>query len=214
MLRKLIAITLFALLVFTQAGCILERSTMTLYLEADGSVTWRVLRDVIRSDHDDPAARLAEEGDHIEKLEGGGDFAEILDGLGATTTSTTILRARRPFTVLVEGRFESIQQLTEGLLLDNEGDVEFDVTDEGPLRTITFVMQLERKDCGDDDACHPWSYSGDAVEVVAAQGRFVETTGYELSRDGVIATPIPYTDDELDALDGRVVLQVVWDLEA
>ena len=53
------------------AGCLLKRTTHTLYLETDGTVTWTVLEADVRSSEDKASARREEEKDFLDRVASG-----------------------------------------------------------------------------------------------------------------------------------------------
>ncbi len=210
MFKKILAL-LVALLITPLSGCILEDTRHTLFIAPDGSVTWRVLRDIIRSDEDHPLDRLAEEEELLEKLAAGEEgWVETLLDYGALGASAALVRAERPYTVLVRARFGSIEQLCGAFLdeADASGEVRFE--EEGSLRTLHLLLIPAEAvhESGEEESDEEESTTDD-LRLVLTQGRFIEAQGFRLSSDGTIATPLaPPADAQ------QLEYALVWDLEA
>jgi hypothetical protein len=213
--KQLITV-LMSLCLFCLSGCLLEDTRHTLYIQPDGSVTWRVIRDLVRSDHDGLGKRADEEADFLATVDGGEEgWSEMLQGWGAQEATVELLRVERPYTVVVRAHFARIEDMVAGMLAEIEEELVFDYQEQGSLRTLRIVLppgeeQLspEQPDPSRADDQDP-DGSGD-FRLVLTQGRFVRAVGFELSPDGVVAEP--YEHEERPGEPGEFLL--VWDLEA
>lgn len=207
--RRLYALLLI-LSLLCLPGCLLEDTRHTLFLAPDGSVTWRAVRDVIRSDHDDLDDRADEEASFLESFDAGEEgWSELLGELGAQETSVELLRAERPYTVLVRARFAHVQDLLAGLMADAKEDVLVLYEEDGSLRTLHIELPPGEEELGPEEAKgDEQSRAGDDFRLVLIEGRFIEADGFELSPDGVIAVP-----RERDEAEPQLY-RLVWDVDA
>ena len=208
-MRREILVPLAILLALPLSGCILEDTRHTLFIAPDGSVTWRVMRDLIRSDKDDPAERLDEEQGVLGEIDTGEEgWGETLAELGAAHTSVELLRAERPYTVLVQARFAGLELLGQRLLEEVEQPGEFEYREDGSLRELTFTLHPQPGDEreGDERAAEE---PQDELGLVLTQGRFIDAQGFRLSVDDVVATPLTPPADAPEILR----YSLLWDLE-
>ncbi len=207
MFRKTVTL-LLGLTLFCLTGCLLEEDSHTLYLAPDGSVTWRVLRDVIRSDEDDPWDREGEEAEFLATLDSDEEgWSELLDGYGSESTRVRLIRRERPYTVMVEAQFADVGDLVSAMLAESDEDWEVSYEEEGSLRILRVQIEPEEPS-GADEEDDGESDSG--LRLVLTQGRFIEAHGFRLSKDGVIAVPLSFESSS----DEPLLLHLVWDVEA
>ncbi len=207
-----------SLMVATLSGCVLDRTTHTLFIEEDGSITWRVLQDYVRSDEENPAKRDKEEEDYLVDVETREDtWTTKLDAFGPTEMDSWLIRDRRPYTLWVEARFEDPDALAH-MLLDAqwmEGDAS--VKQDGERYTMDIQMTLEPKDYQTylDLNTEEFAAFGSEHRVVLARGRFVEATGFDLSDDRTVAVVRKLDAEEMEAMEGTTVAySLSWDLSA
>ena len=198
----------FALSLLCLSGCLLEDTTHTLYIEPDGRVTWRVLRDLVRSDHDDLDDRYDEESKFLAAVDGGEGYSELFAGYGAEQTRVQLLRAERPYTVMVSARFAHVRDLVTAMQAEDDSDSLVSWEQDGSLRSLRVVMDPE--DLDDEPEQVEGPQVSDDFRLVLTEGRFVEAEGFELAEDGAVA--IPWEHDE----QGRevAVYALVWDVDA
>jgi hypothetical protein len=204
---------LMALLMLFLPGCLLEETHHTLYLDPVGGVTWRVIRDLVRSDRDRLGERADEEAGFLQAVDGGEEsWSESLLALGARDVSTDLLRAERPYTLIVRARFDHIEGLLARLLEETDEPLELAYEEDGSLRTLRLVLppddELEAPEDKRDEPEGPRDPG--AFRIVLTQGRFIEAEGFRLSPDGAYAEPLEH--DEQGREPTRLLL--VWDVEA
>ena len=99
-------------------GCLQKDMTQTIYI-SPGSATWSVIEKDVRSDEEALAGRISEEHDYILAATAGQHpVARAFRRLGAHAVTTTWLRRNRPYTVLTEARFSSLEQIFRAVLRD------------------------------------------------------------------------------------------------
>ncbi len=205
MFNKLIALFCCLPLLFC-SGCLLEDTDHTLFLEPDGSVTWRVIRDLVRSDEDSLRKRYDEEADFLASVDGGEEsWSQSFGELGAEETRVRLIRVERPYTVMVEARFASMRDLWTEILAETDGGGEVRFEADGDLRELAMRINLEpdgEKAEADDDG------SLDHLRLVLTEGRFVDSQGFELSGDATVAVPLVPEDSS-----APVHYVLVWDVE-
>ncbi len=204
-----ITTALLGLCLLVLSGCLLEDTRHTLYVGPDNSVTWRVVRDLIRSDRDDVDERYDEEAEFLASLDSGVEgWTELLTDFGAREVDAELLRAERPYTVVVRARFGHVEELVAGLLAESEDDVRVSFVEQGSLRTLRITPPPSEDEPADEDTPDPDAAARPVSEVrlVLTEGRFIDAIGFALSQDGAVAVPLEGQDD--------TELLLVWDLEA
>lgn len=193
-------------------GCLVDETTHGLFLEPDGSVTWTVRQQDIRSDSEE--RRAAEEESFLAEVRAERHaVARAFDLLGARRVETRILRATRPYTVVTRARFARIDRVLQNLLdgLCVRADVE--------LHREGHEMRL-RVDYSPDptDDC-----DSDQEEILAAlveepehfrfvlnEGRFIEAEGFEIADDGLVAEGLSPSEEEVENHLGTLSYSLTW----
>jgi len=176
------------LLVGATLGCLTGKTTSTIYIEGDDSVSWQILETDIRSTAKETAAREREERDFLRKARRGeNDAATVFDDLAPDDVDTVIVRDELPYAVATTARFRSAERLAQQMLdlleipavarLDSDGDVtrlsvDIVVPDDGSTPESSSDEEEIASDLGLD------------VEIVVVDGRFVETRGFVPTGDG------------------------------
>lgn len=215
MIRRLAAIGLVIALM--PLGCMLDESTHVIFLESDGSVTWRVVQDLIRSDRDEVRARLAEEDEFLAEAPTSEDSQiETFEELGAEHVDSWFVRHSRPYTRIVEARFDGLDTATQAMIDSGESDAEVEVVHEDGLvqYTLRFPAPVGEAEESAEDDLEAWQWASRHVRLALAEGRFVDGRGFDISEDGAVAVPRPLTDGEIAENDGTLVYQLVWDPRA
>jgi hypothetical protein len=217
-IKLIVAATLLAFVLLPLAGCKDDETRHLIYIEPDGSVTWRTIEDLVRSDEDDPRKRLAEEEKWVDKtLDHEEGWSAIMQGLGAREIQQWFLRDTRPYTVVTEATFDDMRDVVERADVYCEADENQTTLErDGDRWTLTTTVETtdETWKYIADAAGHVWILTMLESRIVASQGRFIEAEGFELSNDGVIATPLPLTDDEIAEQPKQVVYSLTWDTTA
>jgi hypothetical protein len=117
MKRITLALTLTIAAALLAAACLEKDTTSTIYLRQDGSFDWVIIEQNVRSDERDDSARLAEESSYVDAVSRGGtDTVSGLLALGAEDVRVRWLRNRRPYAVMVDGRFDNLAGVFDRML--------------------------------------------------------------------------------------------------
>lgn len=208
---------LLAVALLPLAGCKEDESQHLIFIEPDGTVTWRVIEDLVRSTEDDPVKRIEEEDEALDELEAGeGGYLTIFEDIGAREVEMRYLRDTRPYTIVTRATFDDLEDLV--VLLDEacEEDHPTTLTRDGSVWTLQAEIDTEGTDwaelAGNDGKL--WSLTWVEARIAASQGRFIEAERFELSEDGAIAKPLPLDEDDLRERPEQVVYRLVWDTSA
>jgi hypothetical protein len=208
-MRKTIPILLIGLLPF--AGCLLGDRSHVLHLETDGSVTWIAHERAVRSDAGAAADRDREEAGYLDEARAERQpVARGLAKLGPQSLRATLLRDERPFQVMTEARFAALEPLLQGLL-DGAGIAgSAKVARDGEETHLTLTLEAEDKaqELEADDDLVGLLADFEQMQFALARGKFVSATGFAISDDGAVATPLKI---EGEATEGApLVLSLVW----
>jgi hypothetical protein len=196
-------------------GCIIDETTHVVYLEPDGSVTWRVLQDLVRSDKEAPRERLSEEERFVDGVDTADDsWSKTFAEMGATEVDAWYLRDRRPYSLVVEARFEGLDEVTEALAEQTEAEMQVSLVQDGDLfhYTLTVPPPAEAEDA--DDVEDAWQWAQHRFRLVTARGRFVQARGFAISADGAVAVPRRLTEEEVQEYEGASFYTLTWDTGA
>lgn len=189
MLRKRIPV--LCSLALLAVGCLIKETTSTLYLEPDGSVTWRVLEEDVRSDEEKPVDRSEEEVAFVEDVWSGEHHAiAAMRLLGATRVDSRFLRDRRPYTLLTEGEFPSLDGLLRDLLdeLGVPGYVEHTVAgDWNRLVVLVDVGRMSDEDAEEESPVGALFSDTDTLRLLLVEGRFRDARGFDLIESATVA---------------------------
>jgi hypothetical protein len=191
-------------------GCIEKETTHSIYLSPDGAVAWTTLERDVRSTAEDAGARGTEEATYLAAaLAGTNDVAEGLAALEPLRVQTRVLRRERPFSVLTEARFTSVQALGLRILgeLRIPGDVY--VTQSGEITTLHIHLDCRGMDTDEDRDTAVTSLVDElsTYRIVLTEGHFVEATGFALEGKDTIARPVATSQDLPEAV---VDLSLAW----
>ncbi len=189
------------------SGCLRKEVTQTVYLGPSG-IVWSVIERDVRSDEKVPADRIREEQAYFLAASAGKHgVAEAFRALGAQSVTTTWLRRERPYSVMTEGRFADLRQLTLAILRDAKAQGDVSLVREGCQTRFTARVDLESAaDSGDDSALGELLTDLETYRFVLAEGRFISADGFEILEGGLIAVP----DKKKTATDGILSLSLVW----
>jgi hypothetical protein len=186
MKRTTLAIAIAAALL--TAACLQKDTTSTIYLRPDGSFTWVILEQNVRSDERDESARLAEESRYLDGVSRSdrGMVNSLLD-LGARDVRVRWLRSARPYAVMVDARFDGLASVFDRALAPCGIPYESSVTEVDGVATWTL-----RADVGVDgdrlthDALEGCGDGLDGLDdaldftIVLESGSFIAATGFIL----------------------------------
>jgi len=196
-------------------GCMLDETTHVLLLESDGTVTWRALQDLLRSDRNAVRERLGEEERFLDEVDAGeDDWSNTMADYGASEVDAWLLRDRRPYSLVVEGRFDDLEQLTQAVLDDAEVDADVTLEQRDEVVHYRLAVQAPAEEVSEENVEDAWRWAARRFRLALAQGRFVDSRGFDVSEDGAVAIPRRLTEDEVEEYDGVSVYELVWDLGA
>lgn len=220
-MRKLTGIIVLAAAA-AAGGCLQKDTTHTIYLSPDGRATWSAVEKDVRSDEKDLARRLSEEQRYILAAEAGEHgVGRGLAALSPERLRTRIVRGERPFIVVTEADFSSLEFVAQRLVLQLGLPADVLVTTDGPVTTlrvrIDAVLAVENeKESGTDASAEADSPIAELVEeldryrFVLTEGRFVRATGFKLIDGGAIAVPVEMPWDAIVANGGILELSLSW----
>ncbi|HXV78101.1 MAG TPA: hypothetical protein VD788_17455 [Candidatus Polarisedimenticolaceae bacterium] len=211
----------WAMLVFvaTSVGCLAGKTTSTVYIETDDSISWTILETDVRSNADEAAMRERQEREFIRAAKRGEhDTVGGFDLLAPDEVDTVILRDERPFSVATTARFRSLERLARTVLdvLEVGGQVRIETTDElTRLEVEIDLPEADRQTAAGDEGSAAGESWFEELEIVVADGRFVESRGFVQAADDRVRFA---ASDELlrmaAAADGRLVLSLAWTHDA
>jgi hypothetical protein len=184
-----------------------------LIIERNGSVTWRIIEDRVRSTSTDEEDRWREETAFADAAAtGNSEIAQALRLLGATEVECTLMRGRRPMTAVTRASFVSVDELAHQLLaqLDLEGSVTFDLGPEVQTLTITITFVHEDPEWQFEEVIMSLVDDLDDYSIALASGRFVAADGFELDSSKTVATPLPIENVEGDSGEKELQLSLSW----
>lgn len=208
-MRMFSTVSLVVLAGVLSAGCLQKEVTHTIYLSASGAA-WSVIEKDVRSDEQVPERRIAEEHDYVLAARAGRHpVAQAFRLLGAQAVTTTWLREGRPYTVLTEARFSSLEQLFKSVLRDAQMHGEVAAVTTGCDTRLTVRVDLSVEPRAEDSALDALIGDAGDYRLVLTEGRFVSADGFTISGDGMVAVP-----DAGKAPEGEVLtLGLAWKSE-
>jgi len=206
------------ILLTAMTGCLLKETTHTFYLEPDGAVVWRVVEKDVRSDAEDVQARRDEERGYLEAARSGtGGIVSDFDALGALRVDTRVISDRRPFFVVTEAAFSSIEELASAILEETcpqgTAALEFD----GDRARFAARCPLDDHDVESSEAPEGETVGvhliddAECYRVVLTDGRFIDAVGFDLDTDDT-ALLRELTEEELAANDNVAIFSLTWEL--
>jgi hypothetical protein len=170
-------------------GCLVKDVTQTVYLEPGGTVTWAVLEKDVRSDGDTADDRAREEAEYADAVAiGQHPVALAFSQLRPTDLRTTILRAERPYTVLTEARFTSLDQVMRLFTSKLGARATSTLERHNGLVTWTLTVYPGSMESDENETVAPLIDFFDRGRFVLASGQFRGAVGLDLSEDRHVAT--------------------------
>ncbi len=160
-------------------GCLVKDVTQTVYLEPGGTVTWAVLEKDVRSD-----GHTADDAVAI----GRHPVALAFSQLRPTDLRTTILRAERPYTVLTEARFTSLDQVMRLFTSKLGARATSTLERHNGLVMWTLTVYPGSMESDENETVAPLIDFFDRGRFVLASGQFRGAVGLDLSEDRHVAT--------------------------
>lgn len=211
MRRQLLGVILLAAL--ATGGCLQRETTHTIYLAPDGRATWMVVEADVHSDERDPGRRDEEEQRYLTAVATGDHgMARGLAALDATAVVTRIVRDRRPFVVITEAEFTSLEVAIRRMLLELDVPGNVACTKDGAVTTLTVQLDIEATEGrdGPETPVVELFENLDRYRFVLTDGRFVRATGFELREGGRVAVPIETPPETIEANGGVLELSLAW----
>ena len=203
----------FGLAVAT-SGCLQKETTHTLYLGADGGLTWVAGESNVYSDEADPGKRAAEDQSYIgPALLGAHPVARGLQALGPDTlVRTTVVREERPFHVITEAKFARIDTTLERLLVGSGVPARVTLSTEADKTTLRIHFDFSRTSVERDTPAAALLEDIEHFVFVLPEGAFIGGGGFEVP-DRTRARLAKATFDAIDqAMTARrtIDLTLAW----
>lgn len=207
-MNKTLSLSLFA--VILAAGCVRKETSHTLYLDPNGAVTWMVLEKDIRSDAHDRRERDQKEEDFMApRRSGEHGMAQALEQLDAEWVETRVLRDTRPYMVVTEARFDSLDRVIQSFFEQLGAPVYAELRADGDRTRLVILCNLEDWDEAEqsesegeeDDVLVELMFDADEYRLVLTEGEFVDARGFELADEKTVAVLIDQSREEIEAIE-------------
>ncbi len=195
------------------AGCLQKETRHTLALSPDGELAWQVIEHDVVSDESDRLKQRTEEDEYLAAaLAGMHPVARGLAALDPTSTRTRVVRRQRPFTVITDAVFASVDRMIDRVLAELRVPGYATLVHTGTVTTLTVHVDLGS--VTDDQPTNPVTElieELDRYRIVMTDGRFVAAAGFTLQHGGRVAVPVAVSAEE-GAARGQVFdLMLSWD---
>lgn len=189
-------------------GCLEKDVTQTLYIEADGSVTWEVLERNVYSPSDAAEDRRREEREYLElALSGRPTVLDALAEIGGTDLGSELLRDRAPYSLRATARFENPGTALSGLVEAAEIGATVRLEVDGTRRVLTLTP-AEFDPRVQEDSPARTLLASDEIRFTLAAGRFEESEGFRIEDGGRTAVWFGETEGDLKIRLFRLVWSV------
>ena len=191
---KRLHLNLIALLAVTivACGCLRRDVTETWYIDANGTVTWVLNEQNVRSDSQSAADRATEEGEYwLAVQQDRHEIAKGLRELRAEKMRTIVLRAEAPYAVQTEGRFSGLDVLGQRLIAATgmTGTSVMQRREAAWEWTLTLRDPSALDSTGEPSTGVSSLLDGlEHLKVFLVAGRFDAAEGFSLSNDRRVAT--------------------------
>lgn len=195
------------------SGCLQKETTHTLYLSPDGRMSWMAVEKDVRSDETDPYRRLAEEQRYIlAAATGAHGVGRGLAALAPSRQRTRVLRSERPFVVVTEAEFSSLEFAIRRLLTELAVEADVNVAYDGRLTTLTIRANAANAetDDGRDTPVGELFEELDRYRIALTDGRFIRATGFALIEGDTVAVPIETPWAAIAANGGILEMSLTW----
>jgi hypothetical protein len=210
--RKRLVIAVLAAAAAT--GCLQKDTTHTLYLSPDGRLSWLAIEKDVRSDDADSGRRVGEEEAYRAAAAGGvHGVGRGLAALDPTRLRTRAIRNERPFIVVTDAEFSSLEFAVQRLLVQLRIPGEVHVAGDGAVTTLRVRIDAYAADAAADG---PETDVVELVEdldryrLVLTAGRFTSATGFALTQDNTVAVPVKTPWETIVANGGVLELSLTW----
>jgi len=213
--RCYLNLTALALAIAVTTGCLQKDVTETWYVDGDGTVTWVVHEQNVRSDAQAPADRMREESEYWLAVQQ--DRHGVLAGLrelGGEKLRTRVLRSEVPYTVQTESTFAGLDVIGQRLIaaVGTTGTSVVRRTSDG-----AFEWSLVARDPSalgaafePSDGVSELLDSLEHLGVVLVRGRFESAEGFTILGDRRAAKFSFKEPDQKRNDEPAVSLKLVW----
>ena len=205
--RLLVLVLLLAPFV---AGCLIKDTTHRLYLSPQGAVEWSVTERDVRSSEREPGERLREEQEYLNRLHAGiHPIREALRHLEPDDLSIQLIRAERPYTTLVNARFQRAEVLVGKLFENLRIPGSATLRQRGDEATLVVAINLAGMGEGEEELDSPVAElveDLDRYRIVLTAGQFVSADGFTIEDEGTAAKLRP----EHVPVDRPAELRLTW----
>ena len=211
-MRKQLGIAGVLAAALSMAACLEKETTHTMYLSPDGEVAWTTFERNVRSDGQHTSSRDAEEAEYLAAaLAGTNNVARGLAALEPVRVQTRVLRRERPFTLMTEARFDSVEALACRIIAAFRLPGDAYITREADAVTLHVHLDFRGVDDETENDSPVMALVDEisAYRIVLTDGRFVEAVGFTLNDDKTIATPIGVSDESIKAM-GVLDVSLTW----
>lgn len=192
--KRLVQTLAFLPAALLMAGCIHSKRIDTVYLDPEGALDWNILIKDIRSADGDADQRQEQEASFLRPfLDGDSNILLAAQHLGAYLTSSQVVRADRPYLVMAEARFASLEALAQEMVrvtgCPGEAYLEYG---EGRRSLVVRVTLLDEEEIS-DEAREEVTVIGAflegfrEMEFVLTDGAFVSAVGFEVEEGSSVA---------------------------
>jgi hypothetical protein len=208
---RLIAALALVILAAAAAACIQEDSTVTLYVDPTGPVTWSILERNVRSDAKDRGERQTEESQFIVAARVHQHPAMTgLRRLAASDVKDSILQDKPPYSVMTEGHFRNLEEMGRRLFVAYGMTGTSVVTRDDDKWIWTLTFEFVPKEFGDQDTAELAALTGGKVHVALREGEFIEADGFTINDDKRLAELSGDLIEPRDHNDPPKILKLVW----
>jgi hypothetical protein len=182
MVRKAVATLVIGAVVST-AGCLQKETAHVIYVAPDGAAAWVISEVNVHSDEKDLDKRLSEERQYIgPALLGAHGVARGLAALAPQApVRTTVLRDERPFHVVTDGRFASIDSLISRLFTELGIPASARLARDGSQTTLRVRLDFGRPGKEHHTDVTELADAIETVRFVLTEGRFGAVQGVEVT---------------------------------
>ena len=208
---RLIAALALVILAGAASACIQEDSTVTLYLDPNGQVTWSILERNVRSDAKDRGERQTEESQFIVAARVHQHPAMTgLQRLAASDIKDSILQDKPPYSVMTEGHFRNLEEMGRRLFVAYGMSGTSVVTHDKDKWIWTLTFEFVPREFGDQDTAELVALTGGKVHVALREGEFIEADGFTINDDKRLAELSGDLIEPRDHNDPPKILKLIW----
>ena len=202
--------TMFVLVMLALCtGCLEKDVTQTLYIEADGSVTWETLERNVYSSASAAEDREREEAEYLAAaIAGRPSIVEALEAIGGIDVRSQLLRDRRPYSVRATAHFSDLGRALGGLTRAAEIEAVVEYETDGDRHSLT-ITPAEFEAPWEDEPTPVELLVLDEMLFVLSAGEFEQCEGFVIVDDGRAALWSVEAKEEAE-VEQLKRLRLVW----